>query len=251
MISRNLKDFRTFVKEREFFVLENKVNFSEKIEPKDVKELRRLVKNKKIPLGNIIVNKGFYDKNNHDFFQLFYNTKRTDFSGIEKWDVSKIKFFLQAFWLCDHFTGKEIENWDISGAITIDQMFQDCPNFNANLSKWKVEKIVFHELNEVFWGCINFTGKGLENWNVRNITSMDYLFAHCEKFNTDLSKWDVSNVENLRGAFAGCKNFTGKGLEKWNLSKVENCKNIFMNSGVKNIPENFRKKAKELGQELF
>ena len=51
MISRNLKDFRTFVKEREFFVLENKVNLSEKIEPKDVKELRRLVKNKKIPLG--------------------------------------------------------------------------------------------------------------------------------------------------------------------------------------------------------
>ena len=47
MFSRNLKDFRTFVKEREFFVLENKVNFSEKIEPKDVKELRRLVKNKK------------------------------------------------------------------------------------------------------------------------------------------------------------------------------------------------------------
>ena len=34
MISRNLKDSRTFVKEREFFVLENKVNFSEKIEPK-------------------------------------------------------------------------------------------------------------------------------------------------------------------------------------------------------------------------
>ena len=97
MFSRNLKDFRTFVKEREFFVLENKVNFSEKIEPKDVKELRRLVKNKKIPLGNIIVNKGFYDKNNHDFFQLFYNTKITDFSGIEKWDVSKIKFFQQAF----------------------------------------------------------------------------------------------------------------------------------------------------------
>ena len=80
---------------------------------------------------------------------------------------------------------------------------------------------------------------------------MDYLFAHCEKFNTDFSKWDVSNVENLRGAFLGCKNFTGKGLEKWNLSKVENCKNIFMNSGVKNIPENFRKKAKELGQELL
>ena len=38
MTSRNLKDFRTL-----------------KIEPKDVKELRRLVKNKKIPLGNIIV----------------------------------------------------------------------------------------------------------------------------------------------------------------------------------------------------
>ena len=97
MISRNLKDFRTFVKEREFFVLENKVNFSEKIEPKDVKELRRLVKNKKIPLGNIIVNKGFYDKNNHDFFQLFYNTKRTDFSGIEKMGCFKNKIFSTSF----------------------------------------------------------------------------------------------------------------------------------------------------------
>ena len=37
MISRNLKDFRNFVKERGFFVFENEANFSEKIEPKDVK----------------------------------------------------------------------------------------------------------------------------------------------------------------------------------------------------------------------
>ena len=45
--------------------------------------------------------------------------------------------------------------------------------------------------------CINFKGKGLENWDVRNVTNMSGMFYDCRKFNCDLNSWDGSNVTKM------------------------------------------------------
>ena len=57
-----------------------------------------------------------------------------------------------------------LENWDVSNVENMSGMFEECENFNCDLSKWDVS-------------------------NVENMLDMfrDYI-----KFNCDLSKWNVS-----------------------------------------------------------
>ena len=46
----------------------------------------------------------------------------------------------------------------------------------------------------MFTACENFKGKGIENWDVSNVTDMRYMFYNCKNFNCDLSNWDMSNT---------------------------------------------------------
>ena len=40
-------------------------------------------------------------------------------------------------------------------------------------------------------------------WDLSQVTSMDYMFAHMENFNENISAWDVSNVKDMSGMFYG------------------------------------------------
>ena len=89
----------------------------------------------------------------------------------------------------------------------------------------------------MFDSCTKFKGKGLENWNVSNVTKMVSLFAYCENFDCDLSKWNVHKVENMSGIFFYCTKFKGIGLEKWNVKKVKNMNWMFEEcTSIKKLP---------------
>ena len=49
----------------------------------------------------------------------------------------------------------------------------------------------------------NFNGN-ISNWDVSNVTNMNYMFYKCTNFNTDISDWDVSNVKFLYNIFLYC-----------------------------------------------
>ena len=59
-----------------------------------------------------------------------------------------------------------IENWNVSNILNMSHMFDNCHNFNQNISKW----------------------------NVQNVQNMGHMFYYCYNFNQDLSKWNVSKV---------------------------------------------------------
>ena len=37
----------------------------------------------------------------------------------------------------------------------------------------------------------------ISNWDVSNVTNMEYMFVHASSFNQPLNKWNVSNVTNM------------------------------------------------------
>lgn len=67
----------------------------------------------------------------------------------------------------------------------------------------------------------------VSDWDVSNVTSMNHMFAECNKFNCDLSKWNVSNVTDMRSMFYDCSSFKGIGLENWDTSSVEIIEGMF------------------------
>ena len=102
-------------------------------------------------------------------------------------------------------------------------LFEDRDEISKKgLETWDVSNV--SKINHLFRDCVSFTGKEIENWNVKNIEEVSNTFEGCKKFDADLSNWKLRKVKNFTGTFEGCSSFTGKGLDKWNVSKV-----VYMN----------------------
>ncbi len=76
----------------------------------------------------------------------------------------------------------------------------------------------------MFYNNKNFTGRGVEHWDMSEVTETMQMFAADDggsKFNADLGSWDMSNVVNMQSMFDSdlqgptSTSFVGKGLENW------------------------------------
>ncbi|EGA8608834.1 DUF285 domain-containing protein [Campylobacter jejuni] len=137
--------------------------------PKTKEELKALVEDESIYLGDIDTSKIT------DMSELFKNSTRTDFSGIEKWNTSNVKTMAGMFWFCERFN-QDISSWDVSGVENMSGMFYNCYYFNQPLG----------------------------NWDVSKVKSMSCMFKNCTSFNQDISGWDVSKVEYMEAMFEKC-----------------------------------------------
>lgn len=61
----------------------------------------------------------------------------------------------------------DVSNWDMPNVTKADHMFYKCKTFNCDLSNWDVSNI--KNMKNMFAGCEKFEGKGLKNWNLKNV----------------------------------------------------------------------------------
>ena len=95
--------------------------------PKDIKQLKKLVKNNKVDLGDI--NTSLIT----DMSSLFAESTRDNFSGIETWDVSNVTDMSSMFSECSDFN-QPLANWDVSNVVNMKSMFEGCSSFNQPLN---------------------------------------------------------------------------------------------------------------------
>lgn len=122
--------------------------------PKNKAELKKLIKDKNIYLGDIDIS------NITNFKDLFRKSRRRDFSGIETWDTSKVTNMDYCFDEAEHFN-HNIESWDVSNVKSIQGMFQDTPKFNQPLNKWNVSKV--RNFVNIFYNAQSFN-QSIESW---------------------------------------------------------------------------------------
>lgn len=85
-----------------------------------------------------------------------------------------------------YLIGSNLVNWDVSRVTNMGSMFEDCEQFNQDIS----------------------------NWNTVNVTDMSYMFEYCEQFNQDISGWNVSSVIYMDSMFDGAEAFN-QDLSQW------------------------------------
>lgn len=85
---------------------------------------------------------------------------------------------------------------------------------NADLNHIDTSKVT--NMESVF-RLRQFNGD-ISEWNVSNVTNMNYMFQGTLRFNCDLRNWDVSNVKSMTKMFSADKEFEGNGLENWKIS---------------------------------
>ena len=155
----------------------------DKLTPKTKEELKTLVDDEKINLGEINVS------NITDMSNLFNETTRVDFSGIEKWDVSHVTDMSYMF--CNSFFNHPIGSWDVSKVTDMSYMFCNS-NFNHPIGSWDVSKV---ENMEGMFELAPFN-QSIVNWNVSNVKSMRNMFSGSD-FNQPLEKWNIKDVNEL------------------------------------------------------
>lgn len=129
---------------------------------------------------------------------------------------------------------------ETGSAITDD----DVPWHDQASNIKKVESTGLIVLNEdstnLFYDCSDLTDlTALADWDVSNVTSMDFMFSYCSSL-TDLAalaNWNVSNATGMHIMFGGCSSLTDlTGLKDWNVSNVMDMGNMFYDcSGLTDI----------------
>ncbi|TVL42351.1 BspA family leucine-rich repeat surface protein [Brachyspira hyodysenteriae] len=167
-----------------------------------------------------------------DMSELFHNSTRKDFEGIEDWDVSNVEdmSYMFAHMSYDSYENRSkakfnhnLNNWNVSKVKHMSFMFYYCQDFNQPLDKWDVSNV--QDTFRMFDNCKKFN-QPLNSWNVSNVTNMSGMFQVAESFNQPLDKWDVSKVTTMRAMFNYAKAFN-QDISNWNVSKVEDMGYMF------------------------
>ncbi|TEY00702.1 BspA family leucine-rich repeat surface protein [Campylobacter sp. US33a] len=194
-------------------------NFERKYIPIDLENLKKLVDDPNINLGDIDTS------NITDMSFLFKNSTRKDFSGIESWDVSKVESMAFMFLGCKFFN-QDISGWDVSKVESMAHMFENAISFNQDIGSWNTSNA--ENMRAMFLNAISFN-QDIGSWDVFNVKDMSEMFKGCIEFNQSLNDFKVDNVENMRSMFENAINFN-QPLNKWNTSNVKDMYHMFDNA---------------------
>ncbi|PAF42899.1 BspA family leucine-rich repeat surface protein [Helicobacter sp. 11S02629-2] len=152
--------------------------------PSTTAELKKLVNNQHINLDDIDTSLIT------DMSYLFENSKRTNFKGIESWDVSNVTNMGGMFHNAAHFN-EALNSLDVSNVYDMHWMFKGARSFNQPLDKWDVSKV--KDMGGMFQEATSFN-QPLNTWNLTNLKSYKSMFYKATSFNQDLSKWNLKSA---------------------------------------------------------
>ena len=170
--------------------------------------------------------------NAKDISSMFYQAKFGGNRTIENWDVSNVEDFSSCFSSAIGMQNLDLSKWNVSSGYDFGGMFAHSDFSGKGLDKWDMSNA--HSINEMFKGCKNIDKSlDLSNWNVKKVSSMSFIFNESNFTGKGVDKWDVSNVEYFLNMFCENKNID-KNLDfsQWKLEKAEYMNGIFLYSNI-------------------
>ena len=188
---------------------------------------------------------------------IFFQCKKLQDVDMSNWKTGNVTSLHAAFTGCTTFTTMDLHKWDVSKVTNFYYTFSECSGLTyLNLSGWNTSKV--NNMSHTFYCTSNLTEViGIENWDVRNVTTMEQMFAYSGIKNLDLKNWKTSSkLTNMSAMFIGAKaelidlsNFntsnvtsfyalfnecyslsTLRGIENFNTSKVNDMRWMFAES---------------------
>lgn len=117
-------------------------------------------------------------------------------------------------------------------------MLGSCKNLTndsfGSLAAWNTSKMTHISL---FKGCLNITEtKGMEDWDVSSVTSLQTFAIACGLKKVSLTKWNTANVQTIVGMLSLSNSLTDVDLSGWNVSNVTDMRDFLGTcSRLKNV----------------
>ena len=164
---------------------------------------------------------------------MFLNcSSLTNMSGLENWNVGNVTNIGGMFKDCTSLEDlSAINNWDISSVTYMSNLFYNCTSLKTiDLSAWDLPNGVWAEA--LFYNCKSITSTdqiGVKNWDVSNITNMQYMFNNSGLVEVNLPDWKFGNGYGIISLFSGCKNLKTANISNWDFTGTTGtgCWNLF------------------------
>jgi len=146
-------------------------------------------------------------------------------SNINNWNVSNVTNMAGMFSACTNFN-QPIGNWNVSKVTNMSNMFYFAKAFNQNVGLWGSKTGNVTTMNQMFHEAHAFNNGGspdINNWDTSKVIDMYALFLWGKSFNQPLGNWNVSNVTNMQYMFYACGGLPfEQDISAWNISNVTN-----------------------------
>lgn len=106
---------------------------------------------------------------------------------VSNWNTGKVESIEAIFNMCEKLE-VDVSGWDVSNVVFAAFTFNGCEQFDCDLSKWKVSKFV--DVSNMFSFCNNFSGKGLDKWDIQ-IEEPQFMEDTFEECGFEPPKWYV------------------------------------------------------------
>lgn len=140
------------------------------------------------------------------FPAAYYNNDLTYgpmISKIVSWGDIQWESFENAFNGCVNMTIEDdIRPPNLTNTTSLEKAFKGCTALNAdgNWESWDTSSIT--NMQATFNQCQNFNGD-ISSWNTRNVTNMGDLLKDCAAFDQSLGDWDLTALTTLSDIFNG------------------------------------------------
>lgn len=202
-----------------------------------------------IPSGSTLFDNCILDMSKIDTsitngYNLFYDFKGNEIKNLDMLDISSFTSMESMFYTCKNLITLDLSGWDTSNVTNMHSMFYKCEsltsldlsNFNtSNVTQFCSNSTSQFATDSIFYNCKKLIEiKGIENFDISNITSMNSMFMTCSSLiSLDLSNWNTSNVTNMHRVFSDCKSLTSLDVSNWDINNViyteymfDNCNNL-------------------------
>ena len=142
---------------------------------------------------------------------------------ISQWGPLKLGNSGSYFYGCVNLVISAIDAPDLTGTTSLSYAFADCDNIGSSgsMNNWDVSNIT--DMEFMFFQADIFN-KVINNWNVSRVTNMTFMFAF-SNFNQIIGGWDVSRVNDMSGMFKMTP--FNQSIESWNVSQVTSMEEMF------------------------
>ena len=146
----------------------------------------------------------------------------------EDWDLSRATSLASIFNGCFMLTEIKCENWNVSNVTNMSNAFRDCANLTKlDLSNWNTGKI--ENFSGMFRDALCLKELHLpEHFVTSKATNINYILGGLKNIPAiDCSDWDISNVTVIDYAFSYCSSLVEIKLGSWTSTKATNFNALF------------------------
>ena len=152
----------------------------------------------------------------------FYNNQTTNLTILKFGDIPLSRGGNQFSYLNDIRFLTDIKPYILQYTL-LTGCFQECPNFNSNISGWDTSKVT--KMDAMFASATSFN-QPIGSWNTGAVRDMNNMFFQATAFNQPIGSWNTAAVTDMNSMFIRATAFN-QPIGSWNTGAVTNMGTMF------------------------